>query len=241
MRVIGQRELNSVAGGCTPPEATYFGEFGVDVTGSVTCNNRLMYGSCLGNMDSTDSTGGGGGDSGGGSGEINLPGPFTPCQERAVDSLGLDLMDVINTLEAETGNEYASVIVKNADGTFKAVSILGDPFFGGYSPDGFSFTATLSDLGINSWSQVVGIIHNHPPFSQADITRLGLSGTVDSNNELARQPSPADFALANTLANKGADWYNFRQYVRGPDGVLRQYGLTDFSVESSDIVTRSSC
>lgn len=101
--------------------------------------------------------------------------------------------------------EHGFYLVENEDGSVRAVGpVVGEIVDGVPRID---WSTSLSDLGINSWSRLVGLVHNHPRLNN---TGGGYDG---HRNEF----SPEDVAVTNAFIAAGADPDVFRQYLRVGD------------------------
>jgi len=163
---------------------------------------------------------------GGGGGGPSIP-EEEHCTADMTDSAATDLESMIdaraaadgatNTIGDET-KEYSGLIFQNADG-----SITTSPLMGGTS--GSSFTSAFS---IPSGATIVGIVHNHPPVLPDPSIPPGdpdpLGDRIDLLNQYPTHDDWDQLASIATAANP-----NPSTFIQGPDGVLREFSLSERS------------
>lgn len=120
-----------------------------------------------------------------------------------------------NVLEVSVGKyEFASIITRNADGTYGALN-------GGIHTDFEPSIVTLDGLEGTDFSLVVGIVQNQP--FDTDVDRW-------ADNYFNKYPSDGDWGALDELVRRGADPSRLSIFITDPWGVTREFKLTDKSM-----------
>lgn len=137
-----------------------------------------------------------------------------------MDSRDCAAIAAVQSIKEQTNSasqEYGYFLIKDGAGVVTRGPLLtsgsaGRIDFGG---DGLQ----LAETGANSWSQVIGFVHNHP----FEVDNPLVFGDI---NVINRKPSASDLDLLNQLDRlNGANDFNL--YVIGPDGKTRVYDSDD--------------
>lgn len=129
--------------------------------------------------------------------------PWDSCNDRKTDNRAQQLANAMAGMGGISNTEYGAVIYRGNDGQLHTSNILtGDHD----SVDGMQ---SLQQLGLTSWSQVVGVIHSHPT---TYIDANGNSQPVGPNAHWDK-PSGSDHAYMDFIANQGVSVNNLRQYI----------------------------
>jgi hypothetical protein len=145
--------------------------------------------------------------------------PLTPCQQETLkDRAALEAQKILDSLDKN--KEWGMYLIQDPDGSIRGVG----PISGNQTE--LVWNASVAELGITSWDQLVGLVHTHP-----------MDGPRDS---LARQFSGKDVNVTRTFLQGGAN-SNFRQYI-SVGGQLVQFGKdAREGSTSSDKVTGQGC
>ncbi len=190
---------------------------------SIGGNWWVVSGGWWGSGYDTGSYDNGGGDDYGFSLTPSMPplGNLTQCQENQVDNVAWKFTEELRQTGALFSDyEYGTIIYRDSNGAFRHAGLQN------------SSSRDIVDLKLPagvSLADVVGYIHTHPA---NDPTRDHL---VD------QRPSPDDWTqfnkLSQAIANAGGNVANFRSYIVGPDGIIRQYTSSSSQTQvSNDIV-----
>lgn len=93
------------------------------------------------------------------------PVELTPCQKETLkDRAALEAKKIIDGLPKN--KEWGMYLIRDPDGSIRGVG----PIEGRYEGGRFflDWDATPTELGISSWSQLVGLVHNHPMDNSGD-------------------------------------------------------------------------
>jgi len=125
----------------------------------------------------------------------------------------------INAKPDSNNNEYLAVVYRDASGALRSSPLIAG---------GSSVSATPAALG-TTWSNIVGIIHNHPsarycpdPISCQINRNPSSSATVPTGQQ-------SDWDTAELAVANGANPTLLTLYVVGPDRVLRQFAYQNRS------------
>ncbi len=152
----------------------------------------------------------------------SLP-PLTPCQEETLkDRAALEAQKILDGLDKN--KEWGMYLIRDPDGSIRGVGPIEGANRNGQNQ--IVWNATGAELGITSWSQLVGLVHTHPMDGQGD--------------SLAYQFSEQDENTTQAYVQAGAD-PSFRQYL-SVGGDLLQFGKNaDEGDVSNDEVTGQGC
>jgi hypothetical protein len=159
--------------------------------------------------------GGGGGGQSEGDPDAWLPEPedYDRCQDRAADALADEIAREIADQPDSHRREYASLIWKDANGVLHRTDLIpGDNFSVDWSQ------ALDPSVGFNSFSQVVGLVHNHPSEIETSPGAGDWSAVDPSwNFEMVwagdwRAADGLVFGDPDVVGDE-ADWANFTMYV----------------------------
>jgi len=147
--------------------------------------------------------------------------------DEATDAKAKDVADFLSQFDLTT-QEFGVLIYLDSNGVVRA----GQVAVGTYEDaSGEGRPIVQPDpTGIDSYTQIIGYVHNHPSYGGAPIA---------SDN----RPSSDDWAMMNALFNPpdgrpGADPGKFRHYIIGPDGVLREFKPEDqHNTSQGEVVT----
>ena len=113
-------------------------------------------------LSDVDAVTDGGGDLGP---QPNRPEGWDDCEDREADSLAQEIKEAINNASDSDRTEYGSLIYRDADGNLQSTSLM--PGTNGlWTPLGPN--TQPGDFGLESWSQVVAIVHSHPIWRQGE-------------------------------------------------------------------------
>jgi len=153
--------------------------------------------------------------------DIEPPAPpqLAECEKETLkDRAALEAAERLN--ELTQSKEWGVYIIRNPDGSLRVYGPIEGTNSGG--GQNIPWNATKAELGISSWSQVVGLVHTHPG--------------VGESTQMRRQFSPNDVQVTTAFLNAGAD-SGFRQYIV-IDGKVYEYGQEkDAGDISTDLLT----
>lgn len=137
--------------------------------------------------------------------------PPTECEKEVTrDRAALEAAELIGGFPDNL--EHGFFLVEDSDGSIRAVGPVEgylDPVTGQPSID---WDVTLAELGITSWSQLVGLVHSHPRI-------LGQGGIDRERDEFSGE----DVDVNNAFLAAGVDPDKFRQYIV-IDNDMHQFG-----------------
>ena len=173
--------------------------------------------------------------------------PLPPCSvAQGVATAGATAVKEIKD-KPGSRTEYGSVLVQDPNGTIRKTPAVTT----GSGDRLEDLRLNKTALGISSFSQIVGFVHNHPPITDG---RTGQAQTNEDN----RRPSDADWTFFDKLLGNAAidfgdgsrglmpqserpDPSKLTHIVIGPDGVARQYGwFADRDQESADVLDENN-
>lgn len=152
-------------------------------------------------------------------GDLPAPPELTPCQRETIkDRAALEAQKILAGLDKN--KEWGMYLIQDPDGSVRGVG----PIAGNHTT--LQWNATVAELGITSWDQLVGLVHTHPKDTPGDTD--------------AYRFSPEDRNVTNTFVSNGANTA-FRQYI-SVDGQLFQFSKTaSAGSTSSDNVSGQGC
>lgn len=200
---------------------------------------------------------GGGGTGSGGPGGDGLPGdhdeidedpgqldrPYDACEDRAADTLAQEINDEISRQYDSAWNEYGAFIWRDDDGNLHRTRLVpGNSQFVPFPDD-------PTELGIDSYSRVVAVIHSHPTIEnrgtdESPVWRAVTFGWIHGG----------DYSeFREFVTNNNIDRNNFSMYISW-GGENREYDWSENSnsslensvddegfVESGDYNPGSTC
>lgn len=155
--------------------------------------------------------------------DLPAPPPLTPCQQETLkDRAALEAQKILDGLDKR--KEWGMYLIRDPDGSIRGVGPIEGQNANGI--EGIPWNATAAELGISSWSQLVGLVHTHPVDNNADSDAYKLS--------------PQDRNVTQAFIGAGAD-IDFRQYI-SVGGDLMQFSKNHQSGRvSNDKVTGEGC
>jgi len=160
----------------------------------------------------TDS--GGGGD--GGQTTDPTQRDYDACEDRQADTLADDINDEIRNQPDSDRREYGALIWRDDQGNLHRTALV--PGSNGSVP----FPADPTELGLDSYSRVVGMVHSHP--SLVDIGTNGVSNWVSASHGWIWG---GDWLVADDWVNThNLDPDNFTMYISF-EGQIREYDYFD--------------
>ena len=152
--------------------------------------------------------------------------------EETTDDKACEIASLIRSQPNYANQEFGYFILSDGSG------IRMSQQFSGSSGDiqfGPNDTLSLSMLGVDSWNQVVGFVHNHPYETDNPL----VPGDI---NVINRRPSAADWNIADQIsALQSGNPVEFRNYIIGPDNVSRQYDTSDSRNSTSTDTSGGNC
>jgi hypothetical protein len=141
------------------------------------------------------------------------PPPPPPTDDYCQDQEAMQGADEIEAQSNDNSKEYGSIVYKHPDGR-----VLHSPPLGGTGDtiDLSVFTNWMTQNGV-SWSQVMGMVHNHPS---------NVYGTSQTEADVNRYPSSGDWGFAQYAMNNGAQ-ASFSLYINDTSGNLREFAWSD--------------
>lgn len=196
MRMLTNNELDLIAGGFTN---------GYDDEIVVTGYRR--YDATFWTPDPYSGGGGGGGNGSAGAAsntDYVVSNDDAPCENEAAIAAGAQIQGIVNTVGSF---EFTGLLGLNPNGTY---GLLDNELSTTFSTTDSSFDPR------DSYADVFGIIHNHPP-----------NPSNYSENFLNRYPSDADWDALQTLINGGANPNNLSLFIIDPFGTMREFNWND--------------
>lgn len=167
----------------------------------------------------------GGGDGwGGGGGDAVDPTQrdYNACEDRQADTLAADINDEIRNQPDSDRREYGALIWRDDEGNLHRTALV--PGTNGEVP----YPADPNELGLDSYSRVVGMVHSHPSWV------LLPSGWVPASHGWMH---PGDLIAADRwVSQNDLDADNFTIYVSF-EGQVREYDYFDNRDENIRLLT----
>jgi hypothetical protein len=132
-----------------------------------------------------------------------------PTDDYCADQEAMQGADEIEAKNNDNSKEWGSLVYKAADG-----KILHSPPLGG-TGDTIPLSAYTDWMTANniSWSQIQGMVHNHP---------ANVYDTSEAAADINRYPSVGDWGFATYAMNQGAA-ASFSLYINDTGGTLREF------------------
>lgn len=112
--------------------------------------------------------------------------------------------------------EYGAFVYRDANGVVRLGVLTGG--------SAVQWTPSAENMaGIASYAQVIGFIHNHPENSTTPVEGMYPSAVRDENGGLVGGDWFTFNYVQSQIQTAGGDSTQLRQYVIGPDGVLRYF------------------
>lgn len=153
------------------------------------------------------------GGTGGGSGEP--PPEENDCPDR-------EAMEAADEIKKDNYEDYysesTSIIYKASDGSIQHTPVITT----GTTSIGYDVYDAILEVNGISWSQVIGMVHNHP----------GISGTTETGRDVNRYPSgdrsytDGDWGFGQYAIDRGAS-PDLSIYVMDTEGKLREFKWSD--------------
>lgn len=136
-----------------------------------------------------------------------------PTDNYCQDQEAMQGADEIEAKSDDANKEYGSIVYRAANG-----QVLHSPPLAG-SAEGVTLQAFTNWMTANgvSYSQVMGIVHNHP---------ANIYGLDSTSADVNRYPSANDWNFATHFMNNGAQ-ASFSMYINDTNGTLREFAYAD--------------
>jgi hypothetical protein len=135
--------------------------------------------------------------------------PTPPTDDYCPDQEAMQGADEIEAKDNDQSKEWGSLVYRTADG-----HVLHSPPLGG-TDDEIQMSVYTSWMTANniSWSQIQGMVHNHP---------VNAYGSSQDEEDVNRYPSVGDWSFATFAVQHGAP-STFSLYINDTTGTLREF------------------